>query len=96
MANSDIKTRLVLQGEKEYSKGMKDAAANVKELDSRLKVVKSEFEKTGDAQKYAAEQAQILKEKHGAKFVHINHVGAVIGSHAGPGVLALFFLGDHR
>lgn len=63
MANSDIKTRLVLQGEKEYSKGMKDAAANVKELDSRLKVVKSEFEKTGDAQKYAAEQAQILKEK---------------------------------
>lgn len=63
MANNDIKTRLVLQGEKEYSKGMKDAAANVKELDSRLKVVKSEFEKTGDAQKYAAEQAQILKEK---------------------------------
>ena len=63
MGNSDIKTRLVLQGEKEYSKGMKDAAANVKELDSRLKVVKSEFEKTGDAQKYAAEQAQILKEK---------------------------------
>ena len=43
-----------------------------------------------------AKLAKLLKEKHGAKYVHINHVGAVIGSHAGPGVLALFFLGKHR
>ena len=50
----------------------------------------------GDCVEDAEYLARILKEKHGAKFVHINHVGAVIGSHAGPGVLALFFLGDHR
>jgi DegV family protein with EDD domain len=50
----------------------------------------------GDCVEDAQYLAQILKEKHGAKYVHINHVGAVIGSHAGPGVLALFFLGDHR
>ena len=40
--------------------------------------------------------AQIQKERCGVKQVHLGHVGAVIGSHAGPGVLALFFLGKHR
>ena len=50
----------------------------------------------GDCLEDAQYLARILKEKHGVKHVHINHVGAVIGSHAGPGVLALFFLGDHR
>lgn len=50
----------------------------------------------GDCLEDAEYLARILKEKHGVKHVHINHVGAVIGSHAGPGVLALFFLGAHR
>ena len=39
---------------------------------------------------------KVLKEKYGAKEVLINYVGAVIGSHAGPGTLALFFLGKER
>ena len=46
----------------------------------------------GDAQYLAS----VLKEKYGVKHVHINHVGAVIGSHSGPGTLALFFMGKHR
>ena len=50
----------------------------------------------GDCAEDAAYLAKVLKEKHGVKHVHIGYVGAVIGSHAGPGVLALFFLGDHR
>lgn len=50
----------------------------------------------GDCLEDAQYLAEILKEKYGAKYVHINHVGAVIGSHAGPGVLALFFLGKNR
>jgi len=50
----------------------------------------------GDCPEDARYLEKVLKEKHGAKYVHINHVGAVIGSHAGPGVLALFFLGKHR
>ena len=32
----------------------------------------------------------------GVKEVFIGNLGAVIGSHAGPGTLALFFLGKHR
>lgn len=50
----------------------------------------------GDCPKDAEYLASILKEKYGVKHVHMGHVGAVIGSHAGPGVLALFFLGKHR
>jgi len=50
----------------------------------------------GDCAEDAEYLARVLKEKLGVKHVHINHVGAVIGSHAGPGVLALFFLGKHR
>ena len=50
----------------------------------------------GDCREDAEYLASLLKEKHGVKHVHINYVGAVIGSHAGPGVLALFFLGKNR
>jgi len=38
----------------------------------------------------------LLKEKHGVKNVIISYVGAVIGSHSGPGTVALFFLGKNR
>ena len=40
--------------------------------------------------------AQKIKERCGVKEVHIGFTGAVIGSHTGPGVLALFYLGNHR
>jgi len=38
----------------------------------------------------------LLKEKYGVKNVIISYVGAVIGSHSGPGTVALFFLGKNR
>lgn len=50
----------------------------------------------GDCLKDAQYLAEILKNKHGAKEVVIGYVGAVIGSHAGPGTVALFFLGKNR
>ena len=50
----------------------------------------------GDCREDAETLAGILKEKYGAKDVQIGYVGAVIGSHSGPGTLALFFLGKHR
>ena len=40
-------------------------------------------------------EAQV-KEKYGVKNVLIYYVGAVIGSHSGPGTLAVFYLGEHR
>jgi len=50
----------------------------------------------GDCQADAEYLAQQVKEKYGVKDVLIYYVGAVIGSHSGPGTLALFYLGDHR
>ena len=50
----------------------------------------------GDCLEDATYLASLLKEKLGVKKVLIGYVGAVIGSHSGPGTLALFFLGKHR
>lgn len=50
----------------------------------------------GDCPEDAAYLAQRLREQCGVKRVTIGYVGAVIGSHSGPGTLALFFLGKHR
>ena len=46
----------------------------------------------GDAQKLAA----MVKEQYGVKEAFIGNLGAVIGSHAGPGTLALFFMGSEK
>ena len=46
------------------------------------------------------EDAEFVKElvmtKTGIKNVEIGYIGSVIGSHAGPGTVALFFLGNER
>ena len=39
---------------------------------------------------------KLVREKYGVKEVIIGYTGAVIGSHSGPGTLALFFMGDKR
>ncbi len=45
-----------------------------------------------DAQTLAA----TVKEKFGVQEAFIGNLGAVIGSHAGPGTLALFFMGNEK
>ena len=45
-----------------------------------------------DAQRLAS----LAKEKYGVKNVFIGNLGAVIGSHAGPGTLSIFFLGSEK
>ena len=50
----------------------------------------------GDCLEDAQTLEAMLKEKYGTKKVFIYYIGAVIGSHAGPGTMAVFFLGDHR
>ena len=40
--------------------------------------------------------ADILMQRHGAEVTLITEIGPVIGSHAGPGTLAMFFIGKHR
>ena len=50
----------------------------------------------GDCIEDARYLEQLVKERCGVKNVIIGYTGAVIGSHSGPGTLALFFLGTHR
>ena len=50
----------------------------------------------GDCLEDAQYLERLVKERYGVKNVLIYYVGAVIGSHSGPGTLALFFLGSHR
>ena len=50
----------------------------------------------GDCVEDAEYLAQMVRDRMGVKNVIINYVGPVIGSHSGPGTLALFFLGTQR
>jgi len=50
----------------------------------------------GDCQNDVDTLNGILEAQYGNKIQLAVNTGAVIGSHSGPGTLALFFLGDHR
>lgn len=50
----------------------------------------------GDCEEEAHFLEEKVKEKYNVKTVVINHVGATIGAHSGPGTLALFFMADER
>lgn len=50
----------------------------------------------GDCEEDARYLEQLVRAKCGVKEVLIGYTGAVIGSHSGPGTLALFFLGKER
>ena len=49
-----------------------------------------------DCEADARQLAQILKQRHGAQVTLLTEIGPVIGSHSGPGTIALFFIGKHR
>jgi len=50
----------------------------------------------GDSQSDADFVAEEIKKRFGIQTVVTNFVGPVIGTHSGPGTIALFFLGTHR
>lgn len=56
----------------------------------------SVFISHGDCYEDAVYLADRIKNEIGVKEVRIGYVGSVIGSHSGPGTLALFFLGSER
>lgn len=50
----------------------------------------------GDCEEDANKLAGMIKEKTGVEVAHIGPIGPVIGAHAGPGTIAVFFLGSER
>ena len=49
-----------------------------------------------DCEKDAQQLVDILTQRHGAEVTLLTQIGPVIGSHSGPGTIALFFIGKHR
>ena len=50
----------------------------------------------GDCLAEAEQLKDLVLQRPGVKEVFVGNLGAVIGSHAGPDTLALFFMGKHR
>jgi len=50
----------------------------------------------GDCLDDALYLKELVLGKVKVKDLIINNIGPVIGSHSGPGTVALFFLGEHR
>jgi DegV family protein with EDD domain len=50
----------------------------------------------GDAPQDAEYVAKLIRERLGATQIFMNPIGPVIGSHSGPGTVALFFLATKR
>ena len=50
----------------------------------------------GDCTADAEFLAKSIRERFGVKNVYINYIGAVVGTHTGPGVAVLFYYGKNR
>ena len=50
----------------------------------------------GDCRADAEYVADLVREKFGTQDIRIHSIGPVIGSHSGPGTVALFYLGRTR
>ena len=50
----------------------------------------------GDCQDEAELLADKVRKTMGVEKIVISNIGAVIGSHSGPGTIALFFMGKQR
>ena len=50
----------------------------------------------GDSEEDARLVAEMIKERTGLELQVLNFVGPVIGSHSGPGTIAVFFIGSER
>lgn len=59
----EIKTKLVLEGEAQYSTAIKNATKAIKGLDAEQKLAQAQFNLTGDKEQYMADRAEILRKK---------------------------------
>ncbi|WP_350344456.1 DegV family protein [Proteinivorax tanatarense] len=50
----------------------------------------------GDCKEEAEKLAELIKKDYNPEKIVINYIGPVIGSHSGPGTIALFFMGEKR
>lgn len=80
-------------------RGRKKALLSLADKYSELAQTPSEgtvFISYADCREDAETVANTLKERHGVTVQLLTDIGPVIGAHAGPGTVALFFLGRER
>ena len=83
----------------EKARGRKAAIRRLAEVFSERAVDPREqtiFISHGDCEEEARELGNMIREQAGVRDVVIHYIGPVIGAHAGPGTIALFFLGTER
>lgn len=73
-----------------------DALVSHMENTALLPAEQTVFISHGDCKEEAEYVAQQVRERMKVKTIFLNHIGPVIGSHSGPGTMALFFLGTKR
>lgn len=68
------------------------------ELNDRITNAEDQFVAIshGDCYEDAKLLEKLILEQHKVKGIIINYVGPVVGSHSGPGTMALFFFGENR
>lgn len=81
-----------IRGRRAAIEAMADKYAELHDENAKAEVYISH----ADALMEAELLAKIIKTKYGADTTLITNVGSVIGAHAGPGTLALFFVGKER
>ena len=80
-------------------KGRKKSIKSLfEELDKRIVNPEEQviFISHGDCLEDAKFLERLILEKYKVKDVFINEIGPTVGSHSGPGTVALFFLGNER
>ena len=73
---------------------------SIKRLFDKLKTTNTSIDRVfishGDCPEEAEALMEMIKKEFTPKSTCINHIGPVIGSHSGPGTMALFFLATER
>lgn len=73
---------------------------SIKRLFDKLKTTHTSLDRVfishGDCPEEAEALMEMIKKEFTPKSTCINHIGPVIGSHSGPGTMALFFIGSER
>lgn len=93
----DDEGHLILMSKSRGRQGSMEAlVAKMKETATPAAADQMVFISHGDCPEDAEKLRRMVEEATGAKRFMINSIGTVIGSHSGPGTLALFFLGSKR
>ena len=87
---NNLKASMIAIGNEDETEGVKI----VKSLDKEKR--EAVFISHGDCIDDAVYLANRITNELGIEDVYIDYVGSVIGSHSGPGTLALFYLGTQR